>query len=282
MSRKALIFLLPLIFTTCGRSGQNTIQVKGSDTMVNLGQSWAEKYMEENPGDFVAVTGGGSGTGFSSLVSGTCDCAMSSRNIKDKEIVLANKRGVNPYEIIVALDGLAVVVNPENPVDKLTMDQLAGIFSGKIVNWKDVGGGNEKIVVLSREVNSGTHVYFKEHVLRKMDPASKEEFAPTALMLSSSQAIADEVAGNPVAIGYYGMGYVSKKQKPVLIAKDAGSPYESPIIANVLNGSYPISRPLLLYTNGAPQGLVKKFVDFVLSKEGQDIVLATDFVPVKQ
>jgi len=272
-----------VVLAGCTFGGKkNSIQIKGSDTMVNLAQTWAEKYMEKTPGEFVAVTGGGSGTGLSSLISGTCDIAMSSRNIKDNEIALAKKRGVTSNEIKVALDGLAVVVNPANPVDKLTMDQLAGIFSGKIVNWKDVGGGNEKIVVLSREVNSGTHVYFKEHVLRKMDPASKEEFAPTALMLSSSQAIADEVAGNPVAIGYYGMGYVSKKQKPVLIAKDAGSPYESPIIANVLNGSYPISRPLLLYTNGAPQGLVKKFVDFVLSKEGQDIVLATDFVPVKQ
>jgi phosphate transport system substrate-binding protein len=282
MSRSALIFLLPLIFSTCGRSGQNTIQVKGSDTMVNLGQSWAEKYMEENPGEFVAVTGGGSGTGFSSLVSGTCDCAMSSRNIKNKEIVLANKRGVYPYEIVVALDGLAVVVNPENPVDRLTMDQLAGIFSGKLSNWKDVGGADERIVVLSREVNSGTHVYFKEHVLRKNDKKSKEEFSPGALMLSSSQAIADEVAGNSAAIGYYGMGYISDKQKPVSIAKDTESPYVAPTIENVIDGAYPISRPLLMYTNGPPQGLIKKFLDFALSDVGQDIVRATDFVPVKK
>jgi phosphate transport system substrate-binding protein len=282
MSRSALIFLLPLIFSTCGRSGQNTIQVKGSDTMVNLGQSWAEKYMEENPGEFVAVTGGGSGTGFSSLVSGTCDCAMSSRNIKNKEIVLANKRGVYPYEIVVALDGLAVVVNPENPVDRLTMDQLAGIFSGKLSNWKDVGGADERIVVLSREVNSGTHVYFKEHVLRKNDKKSKEEFSPGALMLSSSQAIADEVAGNSAAIGYYGMGYISDKQKPVSISKDTESPYVAPTIENVIDGAYPISRPLLMYTNGPPQGLIKKFLDFALSDVGQDIVRATDFVPVKK
>jgi len=282
MSRSALIFLLPLIFSTCGRSGQNTIQVKGSDTMVNLGQSWAEKYMEENPGEFVAVTGGGSGTGFSSLVSGTCDCAMSSRNIKNKEIVLANKRGVNPHEIVVALDGLAVVVNPENPVDRLTMDQLAGIFSGKLSNWKEVGGADERIVVLSREVNSGTHVYFKEHVLRKNDKKSKEEFSPGALMLSSSQAIADEVAGNSAAIGYYGMGYISDKHKPVSIAKDTESPYVAPTIENVIDGAYPISRPLLMYTNGPPQGLIKKFLDFALSAEGQDIVRATDFVPVRK
>lgn len=259
--------------------GNNSVQMKGSDTMVNLGQAWAEKYMEKNPADFIAVTGGGSGTGLSSLISGSCDIAMSSRNIKEKEIVLAKKKGINPNEIKVALDGLAVVVNPANPIDKLTIDQLALIFSGKIKNWKEVGGKDEKIVLLSREVNSGTHVYFKEHVLRKGDSNSAEEFAPNALMLSSSQAIADEVSGNSAAIGYYGMGYISAKQRTVAIARNANSEFIAPTTENVLNGKYPISRPLFIYTNGAPAGLVKKFVDFMLSKEGQDIVLATDFVP---
>jgi phosphate transport system substrate-binding protein len=261
---------------------RNSIQIKGSDTMVNLGQAWAEKYMEINPADFVAVTGGGSGTGLSSLISGSCDIAMSSRNIKNKEVELAKQKNINPNEIKVALDGLAVVVNPANPVGKLTLGQLADIFTGRVSNWKELAGKDEKIVLLSREVNSGTHVYFKEHVLRKNDPNSKEEFAPSALMLSSSQAIADEVAGNSAAIGYYGMGYISSKQKPVAIAKDEKSEYEAPSIENVINGKYPISRPLFLYTNGSPQGLVKKFVDFTLSKEGQDIVLATDFVPVNR
>lgn len=284
MFKKGLFVFIMLMFAVSAFAGQgkNSIQIKGSDTMVNLGQAWAEKYMEKNPGDFIAVTGGGSGTGLSSLISGTCAIAMSSRNIKDKEIGLAKQKGINPYETKVALDGLAVVVNPANPVSKLTKDQLAGIFTGKISNWKDVGGKDEKIVVLSREVNSGTHVYFKEHVLRKGDPNGKEEFASGALLLSSSQAIADEVAGNPSAIGYYGMGYISAKQKPIAVAKDEKSEYVEPVIENVLNGKYPISRPLLVYTNGEPQGLVKKFVDFMLSKEGQDIVLATDFVPVKK
>jgi phosphate transport system substrate-binding protein len=250
--------------------------------MVNLGQAWAEKYMEKNPSDFVAVTGGGSGTGLSSLISGTCDIAMSSRNIKEKEIALARKKGINPNEIKVALDGLAVVANPKNPIDKLTMDQLAGIFTGRIANWKELGGKDEKIVILSREVNSGTHVYFKEHVLRKMDPNSKEEFAPGALMLSSSQAIADEVASNSAAIGYYGMGYISSKQKPVAIEKYGASSFVAPSIENVLNGSYPISRPLFIYTNGTPAGLTKKFIDFMLSEEGQDLVLVTDFVPINK
>jgi len=282
MLKKGLFFLVVFMFTVSAFAAKNdnSIQIKGSDTMVNLGQAWAEKYMEENVGDFVAVTGGGSGTGLSSLISGTCDIAMSSRNIKDKEIALAKQKGINPYEIKVALDGLAVVVNPANPVSKLTLDQLSGIFTGKISNWKEVGGSDQKIVVLSREVNSGTHVYFKEHVLRKLDPNSKEEFAPGALLLSSSQAIADEVAGNSSAIGYYGMGYISSKQKHIDVAQDEKSAYINPNIENVISGKYPISRPLFLYTNGQPQGLIKKFVDYSLSKEGQEIVVKTDFVPI--
>jgi phosphate transport system substrate-binding protein len=207
---------------------------------------------------------------------------MSSRNIKDKEIALAQEKGINPHEIKVALDGLAVVVNPSNPLDKITLAQLADIFTGRVTNWKEIGGNDEQIVILSREVNSGTHVYFKEHVLRKNDPASQEEFAPTALMLSSSQAIADEVAGNSAAIGYYGMGYISEKHKPLLVAKDETSDFEAPTIENVINGKYPISRPLFLYTNGIPEGLVKKFIDFALSPEGQDIVKTTDFVPISE
>jgi phosphate transport system substrate-binding protein len=283
MCKKFWCILITVMFLNpaFAASRKNSIQIKGSDTMVNLGQAWAEKYMEKNPAEFVAVTGGGSGTGFSSLISGTCDIAMASRNMKKKEIALAKQKGIAPYETKVALDGLAVVVNPKNPVSKLTVDQLAKIFTGRITNWKEFGGEDKKIVILSREVNSGTHVYFKEHVLRKNDPNSKEEFAPTALLLSSSQAIADEVAGNSSSIGYYGMGYISSKQKPIMVAKDEKSEYEAPTIENVVNGKYPISRPLFLYTNGQLQGLVKKFVDFVLSKEGQDIVLKTDFVPIK-
>jgi len=284
MFKRLCTVLITVVFLSlaCAASVKNSIQIKGSDTMVNLGQAWAEKYVQNNPAEFIAVTGGGSGTGISSLISGTCDIAMSSRNIKGKEISLAKQKGINPYEIKIALDGLAVVVSPKNPVGKLTMDQLAQIFTGKITNWKEVGGQDLKIVILSREVNSGTHVYFKEHVLKRGDPNSKEEFTPGALLLSSSQAIADEVAQNPNAIGYYGMGYISSKQKPVFVAKDEKSEYEAPTIENVVNGKYPISRPLLLYTNNQPQGLVKKFVDFCLSKEGQDIVLKTDFVPINK
>ncbi|MFH0858316.1 MAG: phosphate ABC transporter substrate-binding protein [Candidatus Omnitrophota bacterium] len=283
MIKRIFLFLLIVLFfkPVFAAKDNNSIQIKGSDTMVNLGQSWAEEYMKKNPKEFIAVTGGGSGTGLSSLISGTCDIAMSSRNIKEKEINLAKQKGVIPFEIKVALDGLAVVVSPKNPVSKLTGDELALIFTGKITNWKELGGEDKKIVILSREVNSGTHLYFKEHVLRRNDPNSREEFSPGALMLSSSQAIADEVAGNSAAIGYYGMGYISNKQKAVMVAKDVSSEYIAPSVDNVISGKYPISRPLFLYTNGQPSGLTNKFIDFILSKEGQDIVIKTDFVPVK-
>jgi len=280
MRKKFACMVLVLFCLNAAYAGDKFIQIKGSDTMVNLVQAWAEKFMEKNQSDFIAVTGGGSGTGISSLISGTCDIAASSRTIKIKEMDIAKQKGINPYEIKIALDGLAVVVNPANPIDKLTVDQLAQIFTGKIKNWKEIGGPDMKIVLLSREMNSGTHIYFKEHILRKGDPNSKEEFAPSALLLSSSQSIADEVAYNTSAIGYYGMGYISLKQKAVFIAKDNKSEYIAPTVENVMNGAYPISRPLFLYTNGEPADLVKKFIDFALSKEGQDVVVQIDFVPV--
>ena len=260
---------------------KGSIQIKGSDTMVNLGQAWAEEFSKANPGVNAAVTGGGSGTGIAAMIAGTTDIAISSRTMKEKEINKAKQNGIEPFEIKAALDGLAVVAHPSNPVSQLTIDQLADIFTGKIKNWKEVGGNNLQIVILSREINSGTHVYFKEHVLRKGDEKSVEEFSPMALLMSSSQAIAEEVSQNPNAIGYYGMGYISQKQKVISVAKDANSPYIGPVMENVQDNSYPISRPLLLYTKGQPQGIVKAFVDFALSAEGQEIVKKTDFVPVK-
>lgn len=268
----AITVLSPLMLSA---AQSDSIQIKGSDTMVNLGQAWAEKFMEKNSNVSIAITGGGSGTGIASLISGTCEIAETSRNMEVKEIDQAKQKGFEPKKYIVALDGLAVVVNPKNPVSNLTIDELKGIFTGQITNWKEVGGNNSKIVVLSREVNSGTHVYFKEHVL------NKTEFAPSALMLSSSQAIADEVSGNLNAIGYYGMGYISPQQKAIKVAKDKQSEYIAPAIDNVKKGTYPISRPLFFYTKGEPEGAAKAFIDFVLSSEGQKIVAELDFVPIK-
>ena len=260
---------------------KGSIQIKGSDTMVNLGQAWAEEFSKANPGVNAAVTGGGSGTGIAAMIAGTTDIAISSRTMKEKEINKARQNGIEPFEIKAALDGLAAVAHPSNPVSQLTIDQLADIFTGKIKNWKEIGGNNLAIVILSREVNSGTHVYFKEHVLRKGNEKGPEEFSPMALLMPSSQAIAEEVSQNPNAIGYYGMGYISPKQKVIAVAKDANSPYVAPAIDNVQDNSYPISRPLLLYTKGQPQGIVKAFADFALSKEGQETVKKTDFVPIK-
>lgn len=256
------------------------IQIKGSDTMVNLGQAWAELFMKKHPKTSMAITGGGSGTGIASMINGTCDIAQSSRSMKDKEKTMALKKNRNPVEFVVGLDGLAVVVNPSNPVSQLTTDQLRDIFMGVVSNWKEVGGADLPITLLSREVNSGTHVYFKEHVLRKGNEKGPEEFAASSLLMASSQAIADEVAHNKSAIGYYGLGYVSAKQKALGVSQKGG-PYTKPGLETVKNNAYPISRPLFLYIIGQPQGAVKAFMDFVFSDEGQEVVKKLDFVPVK-
>lgn len=274
---------LALALTGCGRKdagGKTTLQIKGSDTMVNLTQAWAEDYMKTHPGVSVAVTGGGSGTGISSLLNNTCDIAQVSREMKDAELTLARGKGIDPLKTVVALDGIAVVVHPSNPVSEVTIDQLADLYTGKITNWAQLGGHDAKVVLLSREVNSGTHVYFKEHVLRHGKAEGKEEFTPAALLLPSSQAIADEVVQNPDAIGYYGMGYVSNQVKVLRVASAPGAPAMAPTIEDVQSNAYAIARPLIMYTKGAPQGLAKEFLDYVHSAAGQEVVKRLDFVPV--
>lgn len=266
----------PLVVSADRMELRGSVQIKGSDTMVNLCQAWAEAFMARHPQVAVAVTGGGSGTGIAALIGGTCDLAATSRQMTDKEKTQVTARGHVPQEWTVALDGLAVVVHPSNPVRQLTIQQLAELFTGKIRSWKEIGGPGRAMVLLSREVNSGTHVYFKEHVL-----GLRHEFAPGALLMPSSQAIADEVATNPDAIGYYGMGYVNPKNAVVSVARTAEGPYIAPSIDSVRSGTYPIARPLFLYSVGAPQGLVKAFLDFARSPEGQVIVQQTDFVPVQ-
>lgn len=250
--------------------------------MVNLGQAWAEEYINENPKANVVVTGGGSGTGIAALINGDTSIAQSSREIKPEEIAQAKKSGKTPEEFVVARDGLSVIINPANKVEKLTIDQLSDIFTGKITNWQEVGGADEKIVVLSRDKSSGTHVFFLEHVLRKGNAKGPEEYAVTVLMLPSSQGIADEVKNNKSAIGYVGMGYVKPNvHKTVAIGKTTAGPYVEPTPANVLNSTYPIARALYFYTPGKPEGEVKSFIDFVLSQKGQTIVKEQEFVPVK-
>ncbi|MBI4372378.1 MAG: PstS family phosphate ABC transporter substrate-binding protein, partial [Candidatus Omnitrophica bacterium] len=259
-----------------------SMTVKGSDTMVNLGQAWAEAFMGENPSALIAVTGGGSGTGIAALMSGTCDIAQSSRDMTKKEYELAQAKGLNVQEIIVGMDALAVVAHPSNPVQEVTIAQLSGIFSGKIKNWKEIGGNNEPILVLSRERNSGTHVYFLEEVVRKGEKNNPEEFAPSVLMMPSSQAIEQEVADNPSAIGYFGLGYLSSKVKPLRIFQEETKTVIEPTVENALNKTYPLSRPLYFYLPNEAQGLVKQFVDFALSEKGQAIVLEMHFVPFHQ
>jgi phosphate transport system substrate-binding protein len=264
----------------CSRS-QKALQIKGSDTMVNLAQAWAERYMNIHPETAIAVTGGGSGTGIAAIIANATDIAQCSRNIKEKEIKQAEKNCVYPVEWHVANDGVAIAVNPANPVSKLTIEQLSGIFTGKIKNWRQVGGENKRIVALSRERNSGTHVFFLEHVVKLGKKNNPNEFDATVLMMPSSQAIIEEISSNRTAIGYIGLGYMTPKEKALAIAKDGKSPYVLPTVKSVIKRRYPISRSLLFYTNGAPSGEVKSFLDFVFSKTGQEIVLKMDFVPVK-
>lgn len=264
----------------CGGK-RRAIQIKGSDTMVNLAQAWAEEFMKENPEINIAVTGGGSGTGIAAMINKSTDIAQSSRNMEQKEIEQAEKNGVEPKAIHVANDGITIIVHPSNPINRITINQLSDIFSGKIKNWKQVGGRDNKIVALSRDRNSGTHVFFLEHVVKLGDKKSKTEFAPGTLMMPSSQAIVEEVAANPSAIGYIGLGYLTSREKALAVAGKGSSNYVKPSIQTVLGGQYPIARSLFFYTNGKPAGNIKTFVDFVLSPKGQQIVKKMDFVPVK-
>jgi phosphate transport system substrate-binding protein len=282
MKKTCCAFIAVLMCTSLAFAGRRDgmIQIKGSDTMVNLSQSWAEEFMKKHPEAVIAVTGGGSGTGISALINGTCDIAQASRSMSEKEIGLARKNGHDPREFEVAIDALTVVVHPSNPISKLTIDQLADIYAGKIKNWKEVGGNDKEIVVLSRERNSGTHVYFLEQVLRRGNPKGPEEYAAGVLMMPSSQAIADEVSSNPDAVGYFGLGYLTGKEKGVAVARDSSGEYVLPAIDTASSGKYPIARALLIYTDGEPKGTVKDILAFVLSDEGQAIVKDLDFVPL--
>jgi phosphate transport system substrate-binding protein len=254
------------------------IQVKGSDTIVNAVQKVTEEFMKDYPHIFVAVTGGGSGVGIASLINKTCNVATASREMKPKEIELAEKRGVFPKEFTVAHDGVAVIVNKDNPVDRLTIEDLHKIFTGKSANWKEFGGKDLAMVTLSREVSSGTHIYFKEEVVQLGKKGSTEEFSAQTLLLTSSQAIVEEVAANEAAVGYLGMGYVSERTKAVLVAK--GEQFYPPDVNNVIKKTYPLSRPLYFYTNGEPGGVTKLFIDFTLSPKGQQQFRETGFVPL--
>lgn len=291
MMKRTLTALVPLTFlllTSCGpapsaqaASDSAYIENKGSDTIVNLALAWAERYQSQHADVRISVTGGGSGTGIAALMNGTVDIANASRQIKDEEIAQAKSKGIEPVEFVIARDAIAVIVNPENPVSELTLQQISDIYSGKINNWSEAGGEERPIVRLSRETNSGTHVYFLETVLRLGDKESKTLFSMDTLLLPSSEGIIAEVRQNPNAIGYDGLGYVPDDLKTIAIAVEAGRPYVLPSIETVNDKTYAIARDLYMYANGEPTGAVKEYLEWILSPEAQQIVAELGFVPIE-
>ncbi len=272
--------LLPAIIAvgvaaTIFAAGQSKITVKGSDTMVILAQKWAEVFMKKNADISVQVTGGGSGTGFAALINGTTDICNASRPIKDKEIAqIKEKFNATPIEIKTAIDGIAVYLNEANGVDELTIVQIKDIYTGKITNWKEVGGLDAKIIVYGRENSSGTYEFFKEHVLQNND------FALQVQTLPGTAAVVNAVGKDKHGIGYGGTAY-SKGIKLAKVKKDASVEGVLPTEENIKSGKYPVSRYLYLYVLKRPEGDMKKFIDWILSSEGQSIVSNVGYFPLK-
>ncbi len=284
----SLLFTIMFLSTACGllasqesrTSATRPIENKGSDTIVNLALAWAEAYQKIRPDVSLSVTGGGSGTGIAALINGTVDIANASRQIKPEEQAEAEANGVTPTEFIIARDAIAIIVNHENPVDNLTLQLLSDIYSGKINNWSEVGGEDRPIVRLSRETNSGTHVYFLENVLRLGDKESETLFSVETLLLPSSEGITSEVRENPNAIGYDGLGYVTDDVKVVGVGLSPDGPFVYPSPETVNSNMYPIARDLYMYTVGEPTGEIKAYLDWILSPQAQEIVSELGFVPV--
>lgn len=273
--KKILFLLLAILY---GFSvNDNNITIKGSDTMVILAQKWAEIYMKKNPNIKIQVTGGGSGTGIAALINGTTDICNSSRPIKQSEIEkLKQKYNSNGVEIKVAIDGLSIFANTSNKkVNELTIEQIKKIYTGEITNWKDVGGDNAKIILYGRENNSGTYVYFKEHVLENKDFSSSMQSMP------GTAAVINAVSKDKFSIGFGGAAY-AKGVKDIAVKKDEKSKAYLPLKKYIETGEYPISRFLYMYTAKKPEGNIKKFIDWVLSKEGQMIVSEVGYFPVRR
>ena len=256
------------------RAGNSRLTIKGSDTMVILGQRWAEAYVKVDPSAAVQVTGGGTGTGIAALINGSTDICEASRpmNEREKQELLA-KRGTSAIETKVALDALAVYVNSQNPMDEISLATLARIFVGEVTNWREVGAPAHAIVLYGRENNSGTYGYFKERVLAGKD------FAPSTQSLGGTAAVANAVKGDAFGIGYGGIAYL-EGIKALRIRKDDGAPAIAPSLASTQDGSYPMSRFLYLYTAGAAAGDSKKFIDWVLGTEGQKVIAEVGYYPL--
>jgi phosphate transport system substrate-binding protein len=287
----AAVLAVGLLQAGCGKSssgGSSTsvaavsIQNKGSDTMVNLAQGWAEEYRKVAPNVDVEVSGGGSGQGIAALIKGAIDIANCSRNMKPEEVDQATKNtGKIPKEFVVGYDGLAIYVHKDNPLDEITFEQLSEIFAegGKITKWSDLGvkipnASSDEIVRVSRQSSSGTYEFFREHVLNKKD------FKLGSRDMNGSKEVVELVSSTLTAIGYSGMGYASPGVKMLKVAQKAGQPFYAPTVQNTLEKTYPISRSLLVYTLGEPQGPVKQYIDWMLSDAGQKVVEATGYVPV--
>ncbi len=277
MKIKGLIFLaLVAILTSAAFAPKKTITIKGSDTMVILCQRWSEKFSQQNPSIQFQVTGGGSGTGIAALINGTTDICASSRPIKPAEVEqLKAKFNTKGVEIKVARDGLSIYVHKSNPLKKLTVEQVMKVFTGKITNWKELGGADKKIMLYSRENNSGSLEFFKEHVLNKQDFDSRAQHMP------GTAAVVNAVAKDVNGIGYGGAAY-GKDIKELAIAAGNSKDYISPNETTILNGKYPISRFLYFYTKERPQNEMKKFIDWIIAKEGQSVVTEVGYFPIKK
>ena len=266
---------LALLLSTTAHA-EDMLQIKGSDTLINLVQRLAEVYMEENPGKYIAVTGGGSGTGIAALINEKCDIANASRLMKDKEISMAQERSVTPKRVVIALDGLSVITNPDNPVEKLTKDQIGSIFRGEIKNWKEVGGSDKSITLYGRQSNSGTFVFFQDFVL-------KGDYSQKMKRMNGNAQIVEAIRKDSSGIGYVGVGYLkdAKDLSVIKVASQPGGEYASPLnAADVKSGKYPLVRPLNQYVDGRPTAAVAEFLKFELGSRGQEIVLEEGFFPI--
>ncbi len=270
MKRYAQQMILALAFLMAGAGTlfAETIVIKGSTTVLPIAQAALEAYMKANPGAKISLSGGGSGEGIKALIDKSTDIATSSREIKESEIALAKSKGVNPTAAVVAIDAIVPIVNPKNRVRDLTIDQLSQIYQGKITNWKEVGGDDLQIVVISRDSSSGTFESWNELVL------NRAKVTPRAQLQASNGAIVQTVSKNRYALGYIGIGYLDKTVKALTVG---GVPASA---TTAIAKTYPISRPLYMYTNGEPKGETAKFIAFVLGSEGQKIVAREGFVPV--
>jgi len=290
--RKRLFIILPVVaivalivaIIVLSSGGGSSIKIIGSNTVTPLSSVWAEEFMNTHPDVSISVSGPGSGVGIAALIDGTTDICQASRTIKQSEIDQAEANDVEPYEIQVATDALSVVVHPSNPVSELTTVQLSAIYTGEITNWDEVGGNDVEIVAIARDTNSGTHVFFKEHVVQMQGLPTEDkslEYGGNVLMLPSTEEGVSQVANNPNAIFYPGLGYVTEEVKPLAIKRTADSTGVLPTVQTALNGTYPIARPLLFYTNGEPTGVIKDFIDYCLSPEGQEKVIEVGYVPLQ-